>query len=100
MDGRKYPAYAHFYAAYFHPDWRLDDPLPDDVVRQFVRAEPHSKQDALSIELCGLLDSGCTEVELEAALAPWNTFRPQDVELTVREWIERLLVILNQKNGS
>ena len=36
MDGGKYPTYSHLYVSYFHPDWRWDDFLPDDVVRQFM----------------------------------------------------------------
>jgi hypothetical protein len=35
MDAGRFPQFAHLYSAYFHEDWRLDDPIADDVVRNY-----------------------------------------------------------------
>ena len=99
MDAGKYPAYAHLYSLYFHQDWRWDGPDPDDVVRRFIHSEPPELQDALRVELNGLLESGKSDDELEVALAPWNTFRPMDVEITIREWLQHLLVLLGETDS-
>jgi CdiI immunity protein len=99
MDAGKYPAYARLYSVYFHQDWQLDDPNPEDVVRAFFRYEPQELHDGLRAELKGLLRSGQSDDDLEAVLAPWNTFRPKDVEITIREWLRRLLVLLDEADS-
>ena len=93
MDGSRYPAYSQLYGCYFHQDWDLEDSNPDDVVRRYMREESEANRQALPVELQELIESGMSEVELEATLAPWNTFRPKDFEVTIREWLERMLVI-------
>jgi|GEM_PF-3286176 hypothetical protein len=67
---------------------------PDDVVRTYMRVETSTNRAALLVEMHDLLDSGMSEAELETTLAPWDTFRPKDVEITIHEWLERSLRML------
>ena len=99
VDGSKYPTYSHLYGAYFRQDWMLDDPNPDDVVRRYMRVETVANREDLKTELRQLLDSEMSETQLKATLAPWDTFRPKDVEITIREWLERVLLIAETEDA-
>ena len=96
MDAGRFPIFGHFYAAYLHEDWRLEDRDPDGAIRAFKSVEDSAKVKALRDEMRGLLASDPSEAELEEALGPFGTFRPQDVEVTIRQWVEHLIIVLDQ----
>jgi hypothetical protein len=91
MDGDKFPGFAHLYGAYFHQDWRLDDPSADDVVRRYRRGEPQYEVDRLRAELKGLLASHPSDEALRAELGPFTDYDPAEDGLCVQAWTEHLL---------
>lgn len=96
MDAGRFPTFGHFYAAYLHEDWRLENLDPDGAIRAFKSSEGSAKAVALRDEMNSLLATDPSEADLEEALGPFGTFRPQDVEVTIRQWVEHLVIVLNQ----
>jgi len=96
MDAGRFPIFADFYSCYLHEDWQLEDRNPDAPIRAFKNIEGSVKSEALGDEMRRLLATDPSEADLEVALGPFGTLRPQDVEVTIRQWIEHLISVLDQ----
>ena len=77
---------------YFHPDWPVDDPSPDDVLRAFARAEPEAAPRAID-EITGLLDSENSERELHTLLLDPQSPDPRG-GLSWRQWLAHVRDVL------
>ncbi len=83
------------YSAYFHQDWQLDDSSADDVVKRYMRSEPIDAVAGLRDELMDLLSRDHSEAELSADLGPFTTYVPANDGLSVEQWIDRLIELLD-----
>lgn len=80
--------------AYFHQDWFYDAPTPEEVIKYFVSRESSEKTLKLKQELTELL---LTKGELsQEVISDRNGYYdPAADELTVREWLESILFLLD-----
>jgi len=85
MDAGRFRIFC-LYATYLHEGWRLEDHYPDGAIRAFKSGEGTAKVKAFRDEMRSLLGSDPSEAQLEEALGPFGTFRPQDVEGRTRMW--------------
>ena len=88
--------FGDFYSCYLHQDWQSEDPDPDGAIRAFKTSEGPVKSEALVDEMRRLLATDPSEADLEEALGPFGTLRPQDLEVTIRQWVEHLISVLDQ----
>lgn len=96
MDAGRFPIFADFYSCYLPEDWQLEDRDPDGAIRAFKTSEGSVKTEALGDEMRRLLANDPSEADLEEALGPFGTLRPQDLEVTIRQWVEHLISVLDQ----
>jgi hypothetical protein len=100
MDAAKFPWFANLYGCYFHQDWLLDDATSDDVLRRYTESQPPNEVAALKEEMKGLIATNPSESDLDRDLGPFVAFRPANDGLTIREWVEHLLVVLGDAEAS
>lgn len=95
---RRYTALQEFFLANFHPDWRLDHATRADIVREFARASDRDAPPRVSSDLADLLAEPLSERQLhEKILREYSLFYdPWRDEITMREWLQGLLVELRQ----
>ncbi|ELI7922614.1 MULTISPECIES: contact-dependent growth inhibition system immunity protein [Enterobacterales] len=80
--------------AYFHQDWFYDAPTSDEVIKYFVSRESSEKTLKLKQELTELLSCG-GELSQEFISDRNGYYDPAADELTVKEWLERILFLLS-----
>jgi hypothetical protein len=93
MDAGRYPSFADLFLC-FHEDWRLDDASADEVVKRYLRVVPPEEVDRLADELRSLLAEHRSEEVLRADLGPFTNYDPAEDGLTVEQWIQHLLKLV------
>lgn len=79
--------------AYFHQDWFLDAPEPDDVIRSFVARESPKRVSALEQEIKFLLISS-DELPDSFIVGNHGYYDPTSDGFTVKKWLQHILSIL------
>lgn len=90
-DGRpikRFYALHDFFLSYFHPDWRLDDSSPDDVLRHFASHDPKAAQ-PVAAEIDEIIDLEAPDDTVRThVLARYDLHYDPSVDgLTMREWL-------------
>ncbi len=93
MDAGRYPSFADLFVG-FHEDWRLDDTSADEVVKRYLRVAPPEEVDRLADELRSLLAERRSEEGLSADLGPFTNYDPAEDGLTVEQWIQHVLKLV------
>lgn len=80
--------------AYFHQDWFLDAPEPDDVIRSFVARESPERVSALEQEIKFLLTSSSDELPGSFIIDNHGYYDPTPDGFTVKRWLQHILSVL------
>jgi len=82
-------AFQDFALAYFHPDWRLDDPDAVSVIMRFVRVSRDHEREAVVRDLAALIESPLDEQALhDSILRDYDlSYDPYSDEISMREWL-------------
>ncbi|AWH89393.1 contact-dependent growth inhibition system immunity protein [Limnobaculum parvum] len=81
-------------SAYFHQDWRCEAQNDDEIIMHFKKAETQQTINELKEELNSLLASN-QELTREFIIENDGYYNPEYGGLTIREWLARLLQLLN-----
>ncbi|MBS1795816.1 MAG: hypothetical protein JSS81_18320 [Acidobacteria bacterium] len=99
----KFPALYQFFAGYFYQGWaagyRWDGAAPEfsAVVRHFRAVNPPAAVEEVRRELAALRAAALTESALDEILAALGSgFYPPAAGLTSREWLDRIVEILDE----
>jgi hypothetical protein len=84
-----------FFGAYFHQDWRFDDPTPDAVIKRFVENNPEHEVEKVVVELDELLSMSLTEEELRRMLFEEYLCYYIPTENSIRDWLSHVRVALS-----
>lgn len=87
----RFYAFQDFVLAYFHPDWRLDDPDAPAVVADFVRTTHFPRRAAVVQDIDGLLQLPLEEDALhDLVLRDYDlNYDPYSDGITMRDWLTR-----------
>ena len=90
-----------FVLAYFHQDWRLDDPDAMAVVADFVRTTHSPRRTAVVQDIDGLLGLPLDERALhELVLRDYDlNYDPYSDGITMRDWLTRTRDVIAQGDG-
>ena len=93
------PDIRHFFGAYFHEDWSLDDPDWKAVLSRFRLTEGQTRCESVARELRLLLATSASDEALRAIvyrqLGCRYDPRPDRGGPTLREWLQQLVVELD-----
>ena len=99
----KFPELYQFFGGYFYQGWTTDyrwegvKPSFSAVVRHFKAVNPPVTVGRLRNELEDLLSLGLDELKLDEVLSELgNDFNAPSEALDNRQWLENILVILNE----
>ena len=94
MTDRKLNNLVQFFGAYFHQDWRLDDPTPEAVIERFLEKNPPEEVQKVVVELDELLSLSLPEDELRRMLFEEFLCYYLPTETSVRNWLAQLRAAL------
>jgi hypothetical protein len=99
-DGRKvkrFYALQDMFGAYFHEDWRLDDPSTDAVIRRFAHDYPKNIATVIAeIDELTTLDAS-DEMLFSHLLHRYGlVYDPASDGLTMRQWLGQMRSILTE----
>lgn len=80
----------HFFAAYFHQDWNLNDPSWQDVVNRFVRDDGKEGARHVHEEVNRLLNEPESDVQLAQVLEDLGCYYWAGSPSQMRVWLESL----------
>jgi hypothetical protein len=80
----------HFFAGYFHQDWKLDDPSWQHAVNRFVCDDGEEAAEHVCEALKTLLGEVETDVQLTKVLAELGCYYWAGSPSEMRVWLENL----------
>lgn len=86
--------FEYFFDAYFHQDWRDDYEKSLVAVEDFAKSEPRESVEQLVQALKELLSKGDLPQDTINKLG--GNFKPESEGMSVAEWIDKALVILDR----
>jgi CdiI immunity protein len=97
-DGRpvkRFYALQDFFLGYLHPDWILDDPTTDSVLKRFAKERPEAIPEVLD-EISELSALDVPDETLRAHLFERYDLRydPSGDGLTMRQWLRHAQILL------
>jgi hypothetical protein len=98
MTDQKLNNLAQFFGAYFHQDWRLDDPTPEVVIKRFLEMNPEDEVQKVVVELDELLSLSLSEEELRRKLFEEFLCYYVPTETSIRDWLSHIRASLSVGN--